>query len=148
MAQGGGAALSLPLLDIIKETVLLTWVEPALYVTVLPHETVSGCCLEAMPRSLLVLASVCPALLLCFHRTSSASHGSTTPAILQADPSSMCQRMRAAFCMPMVLQRKQSVLRAGVVQLLCPSLKAAPFDSGACKGLSGDTLAWRSLLPG
>ena len=81
-AEDRGAVLSLPLL--LKKLLFSEGVEPALYVTVLPRGTVSGCSLAAMPRSLLVLASVCPSLLLCSHRMSSASHRSTTLAILQA----------------------------------------------------------------
>lgn len=67
-----------------------------------------------MPRSLLVLASVCPALLLCSRRIRSASHGSTTLAILQADPSSMHQRMRTVICIAGAAPEKAE--RASFVQ--------------------------------
>lgn len=104
------------------------WVVPALDVTVLPHGIVSGCHLEAMPRLLLVLANVCPALLLSsrrIRRISYGSDGSTTLVVLWPDPSSTCQRMErpihVALTAPEKAEHPWSPL-AGAVQLLCGQL--------------------------
>lgn len=101
------------------------WVVPALDVTVLPHGIISGCRLEAMPRLLLVLANVCPALLLSSRRISSGSDGSATLAVPWPDPSSTCQRMERAICVALTAPEKAEhpwSPPAGAVQLLCGQL--------------------------
>lgn len=118
------------------------WVVPALDVTVLPHGIISGCHLEAVPRLLLVLANVCPALLLSSRRSSSGSDGSTTLAVPWPDPSSTCQRMERAIHIALTAPEKAehpwSPL-AGAVQLLCGQLTKPLFGFGAWTELSGES---------
>jgi len=66
------------------------WIAPALDIPALPQGTISGCSLEAVPRSLLALAISCSALLLFSQRI---NYGSNTLGLLWTDPSSTHQQM-------------------------------------------------------
>lgn len=65
-------------------------IAPALDITVLPQGTISGCSLEAMPRSLLELVNLRSALLLFSQRI---SYGSNTLSLPWTDPSFTHQQM-------------------------------------------------------
>lgn len=122
----------------------------ALDITVLPQGTISGCSLEAVPRSLLALANLCSALLLFSQRI---SYGSNALGLLWTDPSAMHQQMERVICIPLTALRKAEhplLLLSGIVQLLCfclakPRLALEP-GKGSLGSLGMETSFQAELL--
>lgn len=99
-------------------------ITPALDITVLPQGTISGCSLEAVPRSHLALANSRSPLPLFSQRR---SHGSNALGLLWTDPSSAPQQMERVIHVALAAPGKAVhllLLLVGMVQvqLLCVHL--------------------------
>lgn len=99
-------------------------ITPALDITVLPQGTISGCSLEAVPRSHLALANSRSPLPLFSQRR---SHGSNALGLLWTDPSSAHQQMERVIHVALAAPGKAVhplLLLVGMVQvqLLCVHL--------------------------